>query len=339
MKRFWLGLSFAASLGLSEGATAQGGAASVTLNGVWLLTFSGTTYDPQGTKTKIKETSLVPFSDSTGSGFDIGSFGLGSLSVPAATGQRSTNTFFAEGPGVSLACTVQVDPATGQGISCKGIATFGAGGSVGMWKVKGKRVLAFGPPVTLFAHDFESGLSPYVETDAAGAPTDTLWHAESSCAASTPIPAAMGSAAAAYNRGDESPPVYTYNTGSTVPNQGVIEGPPLTASGQVFGVTLRFDMLQETENQPLFFDQAFLEVKGAADPDWQTLLQLVGLAGCGSAPITVTVGPSDPILSGVAAGTFLHRFRFDTVDAGVNNFLGWYVDNFEIEVLNAVSLP
>src|SRR5881397_2410074 len=76
--------------------------------------------------------------------------------------------------------------------------------------------------VVTFAENFETGgTGVYSETDPTGAAAATLWHGEASCDGVTPIPATMGTNAAAYNQGDIA--VWTYATGGTT--TGCLESP------------------------------------------------------------------------------------------------------------------
>jgi len=138
------------------------------------------------------------------------------------------------------------------------------------------------------------------------------------------IPAAMKTAAAAYNRGDLG--FYDYDTGGA--NAGALEGPPLMPAATGNAVTIAFDYTKTTEGGGTgAFDQCFLETAPAGSPTWTRLAQVTGTAACTGAPSTLFAVLPDSVSSGV----FRHRFRFATVDANANDYVGWYVDNVRIE--------
>jgi len=313
------------------------GPSPAILDGLWRATFSGAARDLDGDKISVRLSTFLQFTDLDGPAVSLAPFSGECTLVPATSGVRLPGSFFVEGPGVSMAAAVKVDAATGQGISFSGVLNLDAGDRIASLKVRAKRVGAPGPSVPVFEEDFEGGLGAYVETDALGNPAATLWHAEGFCAAGTPIPAAMGSGAAAYNRGDETPPVYTYSTGSA--NEGALVGPLLTVPKKALGVTAEFEMLRVTENMA-GFDESFFEIQCFGDVSWTTVAPIMteGI-GCGGTPVVVTIGPTDPVLNMVLRRTFAHRFRFDTFDAGANGFLGWYVDDVSIGVVKSASAP
>ncbi|MGH7152275.1 MAG: hypothetical protein ACREIU_16330, partial [Planctomycetota bacterium] len=82
-------------------------------------------------------------------------------------------------------------------------------------------------PTVVFSEDFQGpGLGAYTETDPSGNPASTLWHRETTCNGSMPLPSTMGGAAASYNQGDLG--IYNYVTGMA--NAGAIESPDIPAS-------------------------------------------------------------------------------------------------------------
>ncbi|MGH7151168.1 MAG: hypothetical protein ACREIU_10735, partial [Planctomycetota bacterium] len=205
------------------------------------------------------------------------------------------------------------------------------------FRLKGKRIPGSVPPTTLvlFEQDFEAGLAPYVETDANGLLVATLWHAEGLCGPAATVPASMGGAAAAYNLGDQAPPVYTYDTGFLTPNAGSLESPPLSvpsSSSPTAGIRLSFDFLRETQAATVL-DESFLEVREFECGAWTFLAAFTDQAACARSPIHVEIS-GNPVLDAMFGKTFSHRFRFDTGDSSENDFLGWYVDNVRIEVVN-----
>lgn len=179
--------------------------------------------------------------------------------------------------------------------------------------------LSAGAQTVAFTENFEGGgLGSYTETTTQGLVTVTLWHGESSCNGTNPIPAAMGTKAASYNRGDVG--IYNYDTGSA--NSGVIESPPISlATGSA--TTLIFDYLKQTEGVGTAagtgsFDQCFVESK-AAGGNYFTDLQITGNSVCAVTHVCLDLAAPGPVIK--------QRFRFDTVDSLGNLFQGWTVDN------------
>lgn len=313
------------------------GASPASLAGLWRATISGTARDLEGVAISLRFSTFLEFTDLDGSGVSLAPFAGQCTEIPATSGVRLPTAFFVEGPGASMAGKVRVDAATGEGVSFEGVLNFNAGGRIASLQARAKRAGAPDPPQSLFAEAFEAGLGSYVETDASGNPASTLWHAEGFCAAGTPIPASMGTAAAAYNRGDENPPVYTYATGAA--NSGALRGPLLAVPKSALGLTARFEMLRDTEGTA-GFDQSFFEVQCPGELSWRTVAEITteGVA-CGAAPVVFTIGPTDPALNAALRESFAHRFLFDTVDAGANNHLGWTVDGVEIGFVKSTSGP
>jgi len=325
---------------LSPESAARGGdgpSPGVPMSGLWALSGSGTAYESDGSTSKVKLGTLVAFLDTDGAGVDIAEFSGACGVFPATSGVRLPNAFFAEASGASMAGTVKVDSSTGEGISFKGSALFASGSTIAILTVKAKRVGAPDPASSIFFEDFEGGLGDYVETDLSGAPAATLWHAESFCDVATAIPTAMETTAAAYNRGDEVPPVYTFDTGAA--NTGAIEGKLLNIK-KALGVAVSFDILRDTEGGSSF-DQCFFEVRCESDSSWSTVTQITDDdITCGMSRLTVSLGPMDTTLNSVVGGgPFLHRFAFDSVDGVGNDTLGWYVDNVDIGVVKKASSP
>ncbi|HKB15935.1 MAG TPA: hypothetical protein VKF62_07705, partial [Planctomycetota bacterium] len=147
------------------------------------------------------------------------------------------------------------------------------------------------------------------------------------------IPSSMGTAAAAYNRGDLG--LYDYNTGP-VANSGAIESPAILSTAPNTALYLLFEMTRQVDpGAGTSFDQSYVEVAPTGTGVWSTVTQVTASATC--------TGPSQRVallLPFSLAGTsFQHRFRFDTVDGTANGFRGWYVDNVRIDQLLAVTTP
>ncbi len=146
----------------------------------------------------------------------------------------------------------------------------------------------------------------------------------------SPLPACMGTEAAAYNQGDIG--LYTFNTGSA--NEGAIESPAANSTSALATVVMAFDFTKQGEaGGTATFDQCFVETSPAGLGVWSLVTQLSGNSGpCGGPSASQTLS-----LSGVAGTSFQHRFRFDTVDGVGNDYFGWYVDN--VRVFEALPGP
>ncbi|MGH7151113.1 MAG: hypothetical protein ACREIU_10460 [Planctomycetota bacterium] len=147
------------------------------------------------------------------------------------------------------------------------------------------------------------------------------------------IPSSMGTAAAAYNRGDLG--AYNYNT-SPFANAGAIESPVVVSTSANTALYLLFDMTRQVDpGATTSFDQSFVEVAPAGSGLWSTLTQVTASPTC--------TGPAQRVvllLPFALAGTsFQQRFRFDTGNANANGFRGWYVDNVRIDQVLAVTSP
>ncbi|MGH7152067.1 MAG: hypothetical protein ACREIU_15285 [Planctomycetota bacterium] len=315
-------------------AAAQPRGVAPALGGLWEVKIKSTHFGSAGTRTVGNVTVLLEIVQPValeGAPFSIGTFssGFGTVLFPATAGDFFADYFVTTAPGASITATFKANATTGEVKSFKGNLTldlFGDDGGVVVATLKGKFLGAAPPSNSIFTEDFETGLGGYSETDEDGAPATTLWHAEGFCAAATAIPAAMGAGAAAYNRGDEGPPVYTFDNG--VENEGALQSPPVAIPSGTRGLQLSFDMIREGEGGG-GFDRSFVEARPTGLPGWATLAQIVDQVSCGSSPVSVTLGFGKKTISPLGS-SFEHRFRFATGDNLFNNFLGWYVDNVEI---------
>jgi hypothetical protein len=326
---------FLGIVGLAAGAPAQpeGKSPLPSLDGAWEVKVSSTLFGDDGTKTTSKLTIVIEFEEETeGGGLTVRSFPLAFDTVlfPETDGERFTDYFFARNTDeeqiATLAGTVKVDSESGEGKSFSATATLATDDGVLVATLKGKRLSSSVSNAILLA-DFEGGLTPYTETDSAGTPAPTLWHAEGFCDVATPIPSPMGTMAAAYNQGDVGN--FTFNTGDT--NSGVLQGPSLAVPSGTRGVQIVFDTLREGELGPPF-DQSFVEVRAVGAADWTSLGQILDQRPCGSSEQVISIGIGKSTASSLLGSNFSHRFRFDTVDSVANNFIGWYVDNVEVRV-------
>ncbi len=133
-----------------------------------------------------------------------------------------------------------------------------------------------------------------------------------------PIPASMGTNAAAYNQGD----ILIYNSATGFANTGAIESPVIPSAANA-SLTLSFDYMKETEGGGTgSFDQCFVDARPAGPNPYGVVMQIVGNAICPFNPTSVTTS-----VCNVPGGPWLHRFRFNTVDSVLNTYGGWYVDN------------
>ncbi len=316
-------------------AAAQPRGVQPVLGGLWEVKIKSTHFASGGAKTTGNVTALVeivqpvPFE---GVPFSIGTFpsAFGTVLFPATTGDFFLDYFVTTAPGATLTATFKMNATTGEVKSFKGNLTldvFEGGGGVVVATLKGKFLGAAPLSNSIFSANFEAGLGGYTETDFAGAPAATLWHAEGFCAAATAIPPGMGAGAAAYNQGDLGAPDYTFDTG--VANTGALQSPPVAVPSGTKGLQIIFDTLKEGE-EGASFDQGFVEAREVGDLGWGSLAQIVNIAGCGDDPVAVTIGFGKSTISSLVGSSFEHRFRFDSVDNTLNDFLGWYVDNVEI---------
>jgi hypothetical protein len=307
--------------------------------GIWEVQIKSTHFGSDGTKTSGTLTALLeiePRVAAEGGNLQVRSFSaaIDTVLFPETFGSVFADYFIASGPDATLAGTLKVDASTGEATSFRGTATLNLlpeGEGVVVAALTGKRLDPSTPTSSIFVADFESGLFPYTETDPEGSPTATLWHAEGSCAAGTAIPASMGAGAAAYNRGDEGPPVYNFDNGST--NAGAIQGPAIAVPPGTRGLQIVFETIRQTEGGVLF-DQSFVEARTVGAESWTTLTEIIPQVPCGSSPETVTLGFGKKSIKPIFGASFQHRFRFDTVDAGVNGTIGWYVDNVQVRTID-----
>ncbi len=111
-----------------------------------------------------------------------------------------------------------------------------------------------------------------------------------------------------------------YDTG--VPNSGYLTSPRfnLPAGSQYY---LRFWYSYETEGKEIHWDQRWVQIS-VDDGPFANLLQLSE-----DVPNTWHRSPSIP-LSPYSGHTVRFRFYFTTLDNRFNNYLGWFIDDFEI---------
>ncbi|HKB15994.1 MAG TPA: hypothetical protein VKF62_08005 [Planctomycetota bacterium] len=317
---------------LASAAPAQGegsGPLFASLGGLWDATVTTSFFSAGGTlQTKVKTKTFIEFQDegSTSSPITLraSSFptGLGLMIFPATAGMRFLDYFVVKGPEAEFAGTLKVDRTTLEARSFRATGTLLTTNGVIVVAVKGRHRPGT-TKASLFSQDFESGLAPYVETDVNGTESDTLWHDDGYCAPGTPLPASMGSGAAAYNQGDLG--AYDYDTG--VANSGALQGPGIPVPTGSRGVTLVFDTLRLSEAGS-YYDQTWVDLRPTGEGQWIPFSQTLTIAPCG-APQVVTIGIGKKTLKAFD-NSFEHRFRFDTLDGINNDHLGWYIDNVQV---------
>lgn len=115
--------------------------------------------------------------------------------------------------------------------------------------------------------------------------------------------------------GNESTGTYD---GQGSPVSGALESPAVEVNGESF---LTFRTWYETENPTADWDKKIVEVS-LDGGEWRQLDQLIGIERQ-----WVTRSYPLPIKGSVRV-----RFRFDSVDATLNSFEGWYLDDIRISV-------
>jgi hypothetical protein len=156
------------------------------------------------------------------------------------------------------------------------------------------------PPSGLTA-DFEAGLGAWEATG--------LWHvvAEGTCS-----PAGF-SAAAYFGRDADC----TYDTG--METSGTLTSPPIT--GLTAASTLSFELIRQVESfSGGSFDRTVVEI--VTDSGVTPIFSRDSGDPSSAAPTTAVVS-----LAAFAGQTVRLRFRFDSMDAIANGFLGWLVDD------------
>jgi hypothetical protein len=184
---------------------------------------------------------------------------------------------------------------------------------------------AFG---TVFLYeDFETMPAGWQETGSHG-----LWHLETYRSVS-------GSQSAAYNWGGAAAPYPTYNTGSI--NWGTLYSAPVDVTG-ASAVYFDVNSWLHTENGPGWtsygFDLARIGV-------YDTFLNPVFVFGpdinyfAHSVWMHISSPNFKPWLDSSAVSQFCLGFHFDTVDANLNDFEGWYLDDLRIHDGETPPIP
>lgn len=175
-------------------------------------------------------------------------------------------------------------------------------------------------PPTIFLADFEDGSGGYsadgftytADPDA----TSNLWHGSTRRSVSPTHSQYYGL---------EIPG--NYDTGAR--NAGNLLSPSISLAGVTAPIALSFKYLLQTENLSPF-DAATVEISTNAGSSWITLATLANSS-------TFTTSSTD--ISAHAGKNILVRFNFDTIDAILNAFEGWYVDDVQVLGVLLNALP
>lgn len=200
---------------------------------------------------------------------------------------------------------------------------------------------SFTTPSQIFFEDFEDGLGGFVIDNDAGN-GNGLWHLTQGCASVV--------------RGHSTPQSLYYGQDSTctfdngLTNEGVARSPVISLASTA-GASLEFNYFLGTEGGG-FYDQASVAVSVNGGPftivesNFNALFIPVELRGMrvregavssgGTALIDNSgnwrQGTADlgPLLEGLESADLQLEFRFNTLDAGLNGFAGFYVDDVRI---------
>jgi len=136
-----------------------------------------------------------------------------------------------------------------------------------------------------------------------------------------------------------APSSLNYNNGIDydtpgLPNSGQATSPAITISG-LPGARLKFFCNYETETAGTDHDNRFVQVSNDSFTTFLVNEQLSTNPGSTLAGGCAAMGTwhEHVIPLGGMTGPIKVRFLFDTVDAGLNNFPGWFIDDFEISDL------
>ncbi|MBI9083060.1 MAG: choice-of-anchor J domain-containing protein [Desulfobacterales bacterium] len=147
-----------------------------------------------------------------------------------------------------------------------------------------------------------------VESGSTGWSTSGLWH-------ETSIRSNSSSHGFYYGREASN----DYDTGRR--NSGNLITPAIDLC-HVRNATLRFYTWHRTEAST-YYDRKYVHISTDGGNSWIQLTQLIGNS-IGWVPITIS-------LDAYLGETIQIRFQFDTIDAILNNYEGWYVDDIRIQ--------
>ncbi len=168
-----------------------------------------------------------------------------------------------------------------------------------------------------WTEDFEGSTSSWTTGD--------LWHLTTNSTCASP---GYSSATHAMYYGQDG--VCTYDTGSTTAGNLV--------SGEIAGIAADsvltfqyFRQVEETSNDP--FETTQVDVQVVGDATWTTVWSKTSLEASENAWTT----SGSIALRAYGGKTIRLRFRFDSVDGELNEYVGWLVD--DVQVTNTCSGP
>ncbi|HEV3026196.1 MAG TPA: hypothetical protein VG457_01405, partial [Planctomycetota bacterium] len=136
-----------------------------------------------------------------------------------------------------------------------------------------------------------------------------------------------------------APSSLNYNNGTNydtpgLSNSGTATSPSITLGG-LTGARLKFFCNYQTETTGIDHDVRFVQVSNDGFTTTPVNEQLSTVPGSVLAGNCAAMGTWHEHVIGLGGitGPIQVRFLFDTVDAGLNDFAGWFVDDFEISDL------
>ena len=113
-----------------------------------------------------------------------------------------------------------------------------------------------------------------------------------------------------------------YNTGGT--NSGNLVSPPV--AGITADSVLTFDYRRQVENFNGDFDRTAVDISTDGGNTWTEVFKLNATNTSQNAWVTSSIIPR----ASFAGETILIRFRFESVHAITNNFVGWFIDEVQV---------
>jgi uncharacterized delta-60 repeat protein len=189
----------------------------------------------------------------------------------------------------------------------------GVGGAGRETTVAGTIQSTAGAPSALFTDNFESGLGGFtLDNTIAGG----LWHLSGGRGSQSGHSATQS---LYFGTGETAAGGGTYNTGARAAGNATSPAITLPATAE----TLSFNYVLQTENSPSF-DKAQVQVSTDGGVTYATLATYNAVAES-----SVWKGATVS-LAAYAGKTVTLRWSFDTVDAYVNAYEGWYVDDVSV---------
>jgi uncharacterized repeat protein (TIGR01451 family) len=180
-----------------------------------------------------------------------------------------------------------------------------------------------GGPGEVFRANFESGLQGFTVTNIFGI-GNGLWHLSTGRGAQA---GHSPTSSIYYGQGEGPSGGGNYNTG--LANEGIIVSPLIDLTGVSGPLTLSFNCLIQSE-PGTSWDHATVEV---TSNNWASFVVLASNNQGGNVFGTDSLGNWIKVTNdfSIFAGRQVRiRFHFNTIDAGANNFEGWYVDDIVI---------